>query len=94
MRLPAWRKILSIGLPIFEACLLALGFPYLVASMTATNFVLKTALLWWTDLIGLFLLLSVLLLIKSIARLGILLGFYGKSRGHSSQLEAAEYGTH
>ncbi|HLO31200.1 MAG TPA: serine hydrolase domain-containing protein [Anaerolineales bacterium] len=50
--LPVWRRILAIGLPIVEAGLLSFGFPYLVATMTAKTFVLKTALLWWTDLMG------------------------------------------
>ncbi len=67
-RLPAWRKALDIGLPLVEAALLSFGFVYLVAVLTAKTFILKTALLWWTDLIGWLLVLSTLLATKAVAR--------------------------
>ncbi len=66
--LPAWRKILAIGLPVVEAGLLSFGFTYLFATVGAKTFILKTAPLWWTDLIGWFLLLSILLLVKATVR--------------------------
>ncbi len=71
-RLPTWRKIADIGLPILETILLAVGFPYLVAYMTAKTFSLKIALLWWTDLAGWLILISALLIIKAAVRSAIL----------------------
>jgi hypothetical protein len=75
----AWWKVWMIGWPAAEAGLLSFGFPYFVASMTTKTFVLKTALLWWTDLIGWFILLSILLLVKAAARLWISIGSSRKS---------------
>ncbi len=69
--MPAWRKILAVGLPILEAGALSIGFPYLVAYLTAKTFTLKIAILWWTDLAAWLLVLSILLLIKATARLWI-----------------------
>ncbi len=71
--LPVWRKILAVGLPILEAGLLSVGFPYLVAYMTAKTFTLKIALLWWTDLAVWLFVLSAFLLMKAAARLWILI---------------------
>jgi hypothetical protein len=89
--LARWRKILAIGLPALEAGLLSFGFPYLVATLTAKTFILKTALLWWTDLIGWFLLLSILLLIKAAARLWISIRVSRNSYVRSQEREAVKY---
>lgn len=89
--LPVWRKILAVGLPIVEAGLLSFGFPYLVATVTAKTFVLKTALLWWTDLISWFILLSILLLVKAAARLWISIRVSRKSYMRSQERESAKY---
>jgi CubicO group peptidase (beta-lactamase class C family) len=69
--LPGWRKAVAVGVPLLEAGLLSFGFTYLVAVLTAKTFIVQTALLWWTDVLGWLYLLSILLLIKAVARFWI-----------------------
>ncbi len=85
-RMPAWRKIFDTGLPLLEAGLLAIGFPLLVAYMTAKTFTLKIALLWWTDLASLLLMLSILLVIKAAMRSWILFRLSRNLRGTEERI--------
>ncbi len=85
-RFASWRKALDIGVPLLEAGIFSFGLVYLVAVMTAKTFIVRTALLWWTDVLGWLFVLSILLVIKAAGRLWILMrqtGFAGNKMQHA-----------